>query len=104
LNRALVAGHASGTSSDESNLQQVTARLYDTHYFCPDGGHYEHASDGKAVTCSVHGTAESPRQTAAPSESSQLGRLMQSITDASATLLFLEDGLHAVVTVDRKPE
>jgi hypothetical protein len=43
-----------------------------------------------------------PRQPAAPDKDSPLGRLAHELADMTATLTFLEDGLRAVVTVERK--
>jgi hypothetical protein len=39
---------------------------------------------------------------AAPDAGSDLGRLMQSLKGVTATFSFLEDGLRAVVTIDRR--
>jgi hypothetical protein len=58
--------------------------------------------DGRQVTCSVHGSAAAPRQFAAPAKNSPMGRLMQDFGGLTAELTFLEDGLHAVVTIQRK--
>ena len=81
---------------------QYADRLQAVHYFCPEGGRYLLSPDGKMVKCSVHGTALSPQQPAAPAESSALGKLLRDFADLKATLTFLEDGLHAVVTIERK--
>jgi hypothetical protein len=83
-------------------LRRLGARMYDTHFFCPDEGRYVVSPDGKMVTCSIHGSATSPRQLAAPSQQSNLGRLMRDFENMTLTLTFLEDGLHAVVNIDRK--
>ena len=56
---------------------------------------------GRAMTCSVHGTALAPRQGSAPAQDQSLGKLLSSFAGLEATLTFLEDGLHAVVTIDR---
>ena len=96
----------SGTSQSEEELgqavHQYANRLNAVHYFCPEGGRYLLSPDGKTVKCSVHGTALSPQQPAAPVESSALGKLLRDFADLKATLTFLEDGLHAVVTIERK--
>ena len=47
------------------NVQRQADRLFAVHFYCPDGGKYELSADGKRVTCSVHGSAEAPRQLAA---------------------------------------
>ena len=54
------------------------------------------------MTSSIHGTALAPRQASAPAQDQPLGKLLSSFAGLEATLTFLEDGLHAVVTIDRK--
>lgn len=83
-------------------LHREADRLHAVHFFCPDGGNYQVSPDGKQVTCTVHGTAAAPRQLPAPSPRSPMGRLIKDFGGATAELSFLEDGLHAIVTVDRK--
>jgi hypothetical protein len=77
-------------------------RLHGAHFFCPEGGHYERTADGKGMTCSVHGSALAPRQAPAPAQDQSLGKLLSTFAGLEATLTFLEDGLHAVVTIERK--
>jgi hypothetical protein len=84
-----------------AQLNDCAARVYAVHHFCPDGGEYVTAANGRSVACNVHGTADEPRQTAAPAAQSELGRLMQQFRDLTVSLTFLDDGLHAVVTLDR---
>ncbi len=103
LSRALAAGRSDGEAITAAELDQYAARVYDVHHFCPDEGHYETAVDGRSVHCTVHGTAREPRQTAAPAEASELGRLMGQFRDLTVALTFLDDGLHAVVTLERQP-
>jgi len=54
------------------------------------------------VTCSVHGSARAPQQAAAPAENSASSKLLRDLSGMTVTLTFLEDGLHAVVVIDRK--
>jgi hypothetical protein len=84
-----------------SEIRQLGETIYDTHFYCPDGGHYMFGTDG-TVTCSLHGSALAPRQPAAPQPKSDLGRLLESFDDMTLLLTFREEGLHAVVTIDRK--
>jgi hypothetical protein len=105
LSRALAAGEASGGSSVTADqLAEFAARLYDVHHFCPDGGEYHVDADGRTVACSIHHTTADPHQTAAPPESSPLARAMASLRDVRISLTFLEDGLHATATLERKPD
>ncbi len=83
-------------------VQQRAAEVQGVDFFCPDGGKYELSVDGTQVTCSVHGGTDQPRQQAAPSAGSPIDRVMKDFAGATAELTFLEDGLHAVVTIRRK--
>ena len=76
--------------------------LHGVHFFCPDGGRYELSPDGTEIVCTAHGSAQAPRQMPAPAAGSPMGRLMQDFSGVTAALTFLEDGLHAVVTVKRQ--
>ena len=87
---------------DPRLLHREADQLHAVHFFCPDGGRYEVSPDGRQVICSFHGTAAEPKQMAAPAAGSPMGRLMKDFSGLTAQLIFLEDGLHAVVTVDRK--
>jgi hypothetical protein len=103
LSRALPAGKSGKPAGDLGReLRRLSARLYGVHFFCPDGGRYAVSPDGKAVTCPVHGSALAPKQPVAPSEKSGPGRLLLELADMTLALTFLEDGLHAVVTIERK--
>jgi len=66
------------------------------------GGRYELADDAREVTSTAHGTAANPRQAAAPPKGSTMDRLMRRFGGMTAELTFLEDGLHAVLTVERE--
>lgn len=91
----------SGEALDRAALE-LADRLHGTHHFCPEGGAYHVSADGVTVSCSVHGTLSAPRQPTVPSERSPAGRTMRALSDLTATLTFMEDGLHAVLVVNRK--
>ena len=97
-------GRAGGQSQDERarSVRQLADRIHGVHFFCPEGGRYEFAPDGKEMTCTVHGPAHSPRQAAAPAENSASSKLLRDLSGMTVTLTFLEDGLHAVVVIERK--
>jgi hypothetical protein len=86
----------------ESRVPASVERLLGAHFFCPENGHYVVSADGKKVHCTVHGDRRDPRQPTAPANDSPPNRLLQNFTDMNVTLTFLEDGLHAVATIDRK--
>lgn len=98
VRRAMAARGATGSG----DVQRRADRFFTVHFYCPDGGKYELSADGKRVTCSVHGSADAPRQLTAPAAGSPTGRAMNDFGGATAALTFLEDGLHAVVTIRRK--
>jgi hypothetical protein len=107
--RALTArapGSSSSSSPTADALDELVAQYADklnaTHLFCPEGGRYTASPDGRAVTCSIHGSVMSPRQPSAPTEASAPARLMRELAGATATLDFMQDGLRAVVLIDRK--
>src|SRR5258708_9324388 len=83
-------------------VHRAADKMHTVHFFCPEGGYYVVAPDGKTVLCSAHGSALNPRQPTAPADSSSLGKLLRDFTGMTTTLTFLEDGLHAVVVIERK--
>ncbi len=98
--RALSAGSTGAATS--AAVQREAEKLYGVHFYCPDGGKYEVSADGKQVTCRTHGSAEFPQQLGALTAGSPAARLLDQFGGATAELTFLEDGLHAVVTIQRK--
>ena len=90
-----------GAAPDAALMGRV-AKVYGARPFCPDGGTYTLSADGRTCSCSAHGTVLDPRQPAAPAEASATGRLLKTLAGVRATLTFEEDGLRAVVTIDRK--
>jgi hypothetical protein len=100
VNRGWNDRRPTGDAPDAALMSRVT-RFYGVRPFCPDGGAYTLSADGKSCSCSVHGDDRDPRQPAAPSPASATGRLLKSFGGLSATLTFQEDGLRAVVTIER---
>ena len=83
-----------------TQVQSRAAQSRQFRYFCPCGGHYSHSAEALA-TCSVHGSVNSPTQPIrAPN--GNLNQLVSQLSDVRLQLSFLEDGLHAVVTIERK--
>jgi hypothetical protein len=93
---------AAADAAAEPALLDRVARMYGTRPFCPEGGRYLLSADGRTCRCSVHGGDRDPRQPAAPTEASATGRLMKGFGGLTAALSFADDGLRAVVTVERK--
>jgi hypothetical protein len=103
---ATPAGKSAGSTGSWDDRGRAAHRLadqlYGLHFFCPEGGTYSLAEEGQTCRCSVHGSVLAPRQPARPGDDSPLARLLKDFADLTATLTFLEDGLRAVVTIDRK--
>jgi prepilin-type processing-associated H-X9-DG protein len=104
--RAFTGGAAKADQGERGKLADRIRRraddLYDVHCFCPEGGMYVPSADGKSMECTMHGSMKSAHQGLIPAESSALGRLLQNFAGMTASLTFLEDGLHAVVDIERK--
>lgn len=83
-------------------LDVMARRTYDATFFCPANGTYVVGEDGKSVTCTVHGSAHAPRQPFAPGAETRLGSLLAELRDVTVALSFLEDGLHAVLTIEKE--
>jgi hypothetical protein len=88
--------------SRSSQALRYAEKLYGLHFTCPEGGHYVLSKDGKMMTCSMHGWAKDPRQEEAPAKDSPLARLLGNFADLTASVTFREDGLHAVLIIERK--
>jgi hypothetical protein len=91
-----------GDKVPDESVHRAADELHAAHFYCPEGGKYVVSEDGKRVTCSVHGSAAEPRQPAGLASRSPMGRLLKDFAGLTVELTFLEDGLHAIVTVDRK--
>ena len=91
-------------SSEEMGriVHKQADRLYAAHFFCPEGGRYLTATDGKSVICGAHGSVLEPLQGRAPGDASSANGVLRNLSGTSVSLTFLEDGLHAVLTIDRK--
>jgi hypothetical protein len=97
-----VSGPSEGDRKQQSEqVHELAARLYGAQFYCPDGGQYLLSRDGKQVTCTVHGSQEAPQQRSAPAPNSAVGRQLAQFADLTVALTFLEDGLHAVMTLER---
>ena len=89
-------------NSPDAVLTERAIRFYGVRPFCPDGGNYSLSADGKSCMCSIHGDERHPTQLASPTENSPTGKLLKSLAGLSASLTFEEDGLRAIVIIERK--
>ena len=83
-------------------VHDCAGKLYGRTFCCPEGGRYELTQDGKAMTCSVHGSAREPRQPLEPSMDGTVGRLMHELQDVTAAVTFAPEGLRMTLTIERK--
>jgi hypothetical protein len=83
-------------------VHDFAQRVYGVQFYCPEHGKYEVGPDGKSVSCSIHGTVLAPKQPPAQTESSAPNKLLRDFKDLAVSLTFLEDGLHAVMQIERK--
>jgi hypothetical protein len=104
--RAVVAEDPDLVKQDRATAARDIVRqaetLYGIYFMPPDGGEYLLSSDGRSITHSLYGSPAEPRQLAAPDSRGDHARLLKDFAGATAELTFLEDGLHAVLTVERK--
>lgn len=101
----VLAGSGSVKETPEQNAMRLTAEaesIYGGLHFCPCGGHYVRNEDGEIV-CSVHGTGERPRQPRPNADNGASLDMLNSFSEVRVLLSFLEDGLHAVLEIDRTP-
>jgi len=81
-------------------IREEAASLYGGKHFCPCGGHYELDEHGQ-MTCSVHGHAGKPRQPGPHADNAASQKMLDSFREINVRLSFLEDGLHAILEIDR---
>jgi hypothetical protein len=82
-------------------VRRVAERQDAVHYFCPDGGRYLLDRAGQNMTCSLHGSVLEPRQRA-DSNPTSVDKALRGFGGMTVHFSLLEDGLRAVVTIDRK--
>lgn len=82
-----------------SDAIELSSRLFQHRVHCLTDGDYVIAEDGTSVSCTVHGSVREPRQ---PETPGRVAEFAESLQDVRMDLTFLEDGLHAVVTLESK--
>ena len=100
---ARVAAGAEGHATDitPEQLVAMASSIYGGVHRCPCGGHYVQTKDG-CVACSVHGDADHPQQPAPDAPNGGSLEMLNSFSEIRVLLTFLEDGLHAVLEIDRQ--
>ncbi len=84
-----------------ASTRQLATDVFGGPLVCPTHGKYSIDSGTGQVSCDVHGTATQPRQ---PFDGppGKIAGFAESLQDVHLELTFLDDGLHAVVTIQRK--
>jgi hypothetical protein len=96
------ANNGQAAEVSDQRMHQLAEKMLGARCFCPEGGHYRMTADGKSAACSFHGSALEPRQDQAPTDYSPMTRLLKEFTGMTVSFTFLDDGLHAVLTIEKK--
>jgi hypothetical protein len=99
---ACAVSAARGRPTDTAEALRTAERLHGVRFICPEGGSYCITPDGKKCTCTVHGWDREPRQQSAPLDAGPSAKLMREFAGMTGTLTFREDGLQAVLVIERK--
>ncbi|MEJ7590389.1 MAG: DUF1559 domain-containing protein [Planctomycetaceae bacterium] len=99
--RAAASSHHDTAGVTPEELSGMAASIYGGVHRCPCGGHYVQTKDGRLV-CSVHGDADHPEQPAPDAANGGSLEMLKSFSEIRVLLTFLEDGLHAVLEIDRQ--
>lgn len=102
--------HAAETSASKGDPQrpaeQILAEartLYGVDFLSPGGGEYQLADDGRTMRHTIYGSQLHPQQPEQPDPDSDTAQALGALGGVTVSLTFLEDGLHAVLQIDRKP-
>jgi len=99
--RVAAASHGDASAITSEELTATASSIYGGVHRCPCGGHYIRNTDGRIV-CEVHGDADHPQQPAPNAPNGGSLEMLNSFSEIRVALTFLEDGLHAVLEIDRQ--
>jgi hypothetical protein len=85
-----------------AGVVELAEQVHGVRFSLPDGGRYQLSKDRRSITHSSYGNAMLPHQKAAPDDNGELMKAVREFSGLTAELTFLDDGLHGVITVDRK--
>lgn len=98
--RVVEGSHHANSAPTSEELAVAASVIYGGIHRCPCGGHYVRTHDGRIV-CDVHGNADQPQQPAPDAPNGGSLQMLNSFSEIRVLLTFLEDGLHAVLEIDR---
>lgn len=99
--RVAASSHHDDGEVTPEQLASTASWVYGGIHRCPCGGHYVRTKEGRVV-CEVHGNADLPQQPAPDADNGGSLEMLNSFSEIRVLLTFLEDGLHAVLEIDRK--
>jgi len=99
--RVAASSHHDVADVTPEQLAVSASTIYGGVHRCPCGGRYTRTKDGKVV-CDVHGNADHPQQPTPDAGNGGSLEMLNSFGEIRVLLTFLEDGLHAVLEVDRR--
>jgi len=99
--RVAAGSHHDVPEVPADELVATALSIYGGVHRCPCGGHYVLTKDGR-IACSVHGDADQPQQPAPNAANGGSLEMLNSFSEIRVLLTFLEDGLHAVLEIDRQ--
>ena len=99
--RVAAGSHHDAPEVIAEELVAAASSIYGGVHRCPCGGHYVRTQDGRIV-CSVHGDADHPQQPVPDAPHGGSLEMLNSFSEIRVLLTFLEDGLHAVLEIDRR--
>ena len=99
--RVAAGSHHEEPEVPAEELVATASSIYGGVHRCPCGGHYVRTKDGRIV-CSVHGDADHPQQPVPDAPNGGSLEMLNSFSEIRVLLTFLEDGLHAVLEIDRQ--
>jgi hypothetical protein len=85
-------------------IVELAGHVHGVRFTLPDGGRYQLSKDRRSITHSAYGSATLPHQKSAPDDNGELMTAIRQFSGLTAELTFLDDGLHGVITINRKPD
>ncbi|MBW3539090.1 MAG: hypothetical protein KY476_02360 [Planctomycetes bacterium] len=102
--RGYLAEHPDAAGNPQEAAKSIVADaadLFGVDFLKLDGA-YVLAEDGRTMGHTIYGTQLEPRQPPRLPANSEMSRLLGGFSGVTTELTFLEDGLHAVVRLERK--
>jgi hypothetical protein len=92
-----------GAKNPEAEVQAAALNYLGFVPVSPDGEPYAYEPKTDEVVNRRHGSPRQPRPHAAMAKTSPLGQFLEQVQSLRADLRFREDGVHTVLTLQRKP-